>query len=562
MCKFSTRSGGPIPCLLNRTLTATCRYKIECGWAMAMKVSTGEEGWVPEDFLEPLPEGSVKASEKPAALPVEETPDRARPRTATQAGATLAVLEGSTMLSSPTLAPLSEDAEEPVEKVPDVQEEMLDGFGDDTADSLPPVPPNSSPKRRTGSITLNDPVQGESETDIPPPRPPPMARNVDSGEPANPPPRPPKRASSDDGSVGDAPPRPAVDAEVPPPRPVKVITGLAESSMDETPPPIPSKVFSRPTNGESDTDGPLPPRPDKPAPIGTDAPPPRPAKDAAPPPRPPKDDVVAPSPSNAHVPKDAFVAEGEYEEFDRQDEPTEESNYADIGDVNAPRGADTAPKVPQGYVMMDPAVMAANRKIVLDQEYEVADDARNPPNAGPANPPYDAYSSDEEDDLPLPPVVGRGSKVVFETDNYGSTPTPSAIVEGDAGADSKKGGLFNRRTKRRDRKPPKTPPSQRATRHDGVPVREMSGADRIKLMLMVKDKTITQEQAVQHVEDYELGRVDTLFPVVEQPTSPQPYPAPSSADTADVDQLLDELDASADQAIQSVIDNNRASRHG
>jgi hypothetical protein len=247
---------------------------------------------------------------------------------------------------------------------------------------------------------------------------------------------------------------------------------------------------------------------------------------------------------------------------------TAEPAYDDVGSAFAPQVDASEPPstVPEGYVMMDMNVMAANRAAVEAARADADADADSGTSelkpvdvSAPGNAAYDAYSSDEdddEDDLPLAPRRSNGSMVVFESDGAGEG-TPSAgpeVVEPARreSSSAKRPGLFNRRTKRKDRKPPRTPPSQRTTRHDGVPVREMAGPDRIKLMLMVKDMTITQEEAVQHVENYELGKVDSPFPVLESIYVSEPATAPSTDDMADVDALLDDIDASSA---------DRASRH-
>jgi len=467
----------------------------------------------------------------PAELSTDDTPPARPPKLSLNAPA-----ESSTDDTPPARPPklsLTAAAESSTDDTPPARPLKVN-LNAPTESSTDDMPPTLPPK-------LSSDAPAESAADnTPPSRPPKTPSDASAELPTDemPPPRAPKSASVEDDAVrgerGMDAPRDEIGALVGEDPEAEMPTALA--SADDVDGSAAAYDSGDELIGADDDSGeavamPVAVPPQRPAKEPALTAPPRPPKDTqlnsvAPPPRPAKDDP-------ALFPRDAAGDDGLIE-------PT----YADVGTVFAPvEKAGVAKLGASAYVMMNPRTLRGNGR-----PGSASTNSRNPiDREGPEmelNPGYDAYSSDDSEDdldLPLPPPAG-GSRVVFESeadDDY--VETEDLPVHSGA---SKRGGLFNRRTKRRDRKPPRTPPSQRSTRHDGVPVREMSGPDRIRLMLMVKDGSLTQEQAVKHAEDYELGKLDDPVPTVAPPPAPEqePLQVASSDAGGDVDALLDELD--------------------
>eukprot|EP00041_Stephanoeca_diplocostata_P003026 m.31415 g.31415 ORF g.31415 m.31415 type:complete len:216 (-) comp13974_c0_seq1:361-1008(-) len=182
----------------------------------------------------------------------------------------------------------------------------------------------------------------------------------------------------------------------------------------------------------------------------------------------------------------------------------------------------------------------------------------------------------------LPVLLAAGEaadgfdSTAFPTPGAGSTAAapPSELDP----SPTQRKSLFGLVRKRHKKAPPKTPPEQRkvvrerATRHDGGKIRDMAGADRVLIMLMVKDGVLTQDAAVKHVDQYESGKTDSPLPTI------QPAPMTTAADQEhvplneteqDCEDLLAELDGDstfvatqspADQVIAEMIASNKKSR--
>lgn len=107
--------------------------------------------------------------------------------------------------------------------------------------------------------------------------------------------------------------------------------------------------------------------------------------------------------------------------------------------------------------------------------------------------------------------------------------------------------------KKNKRKEVSTPPdNRRVTRHDNIPVREMSNMDLITLMGMVKDNELTQDEAVRHRELYVQGLVDNPLPE-KKVRAPAPEPTAHDASDDEINQLLGDIDnnvqATADRSL-------------
>ena len=302
-------------------------------------------------------------------------------------------------------------------------------------------------------------------------------------------------------------------------------------------------------------------------PQATDDPPPIPG-------RPPKAAVATPP---ARPPKNGYVAE----EIPAPDPPA--SFYEDIGFVAPVRAA----AEPSHYVEMNAFDLAElrNMNLISDDEDDGGDDeevgrasSESPESPGPDEPEVVRRSSKSS-----PPVPAARASFI-------DSPRESAAVTLDAPAKDEvsmmanighpsafevpteappKARFFSKREKKRaKRKEARTPPQdRRLTRHDNIPVREMSNMDLIVLMGRVKDGELSQDEAVRHRELYVQGLVDNPLPEKKAPDRP-PAPVPGGKDDEDdeINQLLGDIDnnvsqgSPAGQVIDELIERGRVSR--
>jgi hypothetical protein len=237
-----------------------------------------------------------------------------------------------------------------------------------------------------------------------------------------------------------------------------------------------------------------------------------------------------------------------------------------------------------------------NMNLISDDEddggdYEEAQEelSESPESSGPDEPEVVRRSSKSS-----PPVPAARASVPAARASFIDSPRESAAVTFDAPAKDEVSMMSNighpsafevpteappksntrffskREKKKAKRKEARTPPQdRRLTRHDNIPVREMSNMDLIVLMGRVKDGELSQDEAVRHRELYVQGLVDNPLPEKKAPDRP-PVPAPSGKDDEDdeINQLLGDIDnnvsqsSPAGQVIDELIERGRVSRRG
>ena len=309
-------------------------------------------------------------------------------------------------------------------------------------------------------------------------------------------------------------------------------------------------------------------------PQATDDPPPIPG-------RPPKSAVATPP---ARPPKNGYIAE----EVAAPDPAASASVYEDIGVVAPVRAA----AEPSHYVEMNAVDLAElrNMNLISDDEDDGGGDfddrrasSESPESSGP-------------DEPEAARRLSKGSAAApGERTSFISSPRDSAAVTFDAPPKEEMSMMQNighpsafevpseappksnnrffskREKKKAKRKEARTPPQdRRLTRHDNIPVREMSNMDLIVLMGRVKDGELSQDEAVKHRELYVQGLVDNPLPEKRKAPERALPPPPGGKDDEDdeINQLLGDIDnnvsqgSPAGQVIDELIERGRVSRRG